>query len=383
MQEMEYHNAIGQLEKSDRIGIILPEKPTTDAIAAGLALFLLLEKLGKHPRVIAQKFTLPKNHEFLPKADVITRSIEQFQEFLIQVDVSKTKVGTLSYDVDGDMLNIRLTPKSGVFREEDVKRQSVGYALDCIITVDATNLESLGEIFDRHSALFYETSLIAVGHDPENEHFGQVNLVDIAATSASEIVYELIAQWKGASIDEHIATNLLTGIISKTKSFRSSQVTPRSLAIASLLIEQGARRAEIVQHLYQTKTVPMLKLWGRALARLQEGERGWFVWTALSKGDFEKTGAGEGDLPGVIDELIVNTPKAKIVTILYESAEGGIRGIVASHKQIDNTVLLGEFDPKGTGDFTRIRFSGGNLQEAEAQLKERVDRYLNELFPEA
>lgn len=379
MNEKEFTNAIQQLEKSDRVAIILPEKPTTDAIGAGLALYLLLEKHKKHPRVIAQRFELPKSHAFLPKSNVITNSIEQFQEFVIQLDVRKTKVETLSYDIEGDTLNIRITPKGGTFSESDVRQKGTGYAFDCLIVLDAPNLESLGEIFDEHSELFYETPLISIGHDPENEHFGQINLVDIAATSVSEIVYELTERWEKAELDEHIATNLLTGIISKTKSFRSSQVTPRSLAIASLLIEQGARRAEIVQHLYQTKTIPILKLWGRALARLQEAEHGWFVWTALNAADFAKTQAKEDDIPGVIDELIINTPKAKVVAILYETGQG-VRGVVSSHKQIDNTELLAPFDPHGTGDFTWIRFNEKAIPEAEQKLRERVAEHFASLF---
>ncbi|MFA6511802.1 MAG: DHH family phosphoesterase [Patescibacteria group bacterium] len=379
MNEKEYTNAIRELEQSDRIGIILPESPSTDAIGAGIGLYLFLEKRGKRPRVIAPKFELPKNHAFLPRADVISSHLGGAEEYLIQLDVSKTQVDTLSYDVEGNKLNIRIKPKSGSFREQDVQHKGSQYSFDTIITLDAANLESLGSIFEEHPSLFYGTPLIVFGHDPENEHFGQINLVDISATSISEIVYELINRWEEKLLDEHIATNLLTGIITKTKIFRSSQVTPRSLAIASLLVEQGARRADIVKHLYQTKTIPMLKLWGRALARLQEDSRGWFVWTVLTKGDFEKTGAKEEDISGVIDELIVNTPKAKVVAIVYESTSG-VQGIIASHKQINNTELLAPFDPKGTGGFTHVRFLVKDVREAEKTLRERVTTELQQLF---
>lgn len=379
MNEKEFTNAIREIGRSERIGIILPENPTTDAIGAGLALYLFLAKYKKEARVIAPKFFLPQNHKFLPESNVITGSLEGAHEYVIQVDVSKTKVDTLSYDVIGDVLNIRLKPKDGTFREQDVRHKGAAYAFDLLIALDATSLESLGSLFEEHASLFYETPIIVIGHDPENEHFGQINLVDMAATSVSEIVYELLAQWDKNKLDEHIATNLLSGIITKTKIFRSPQVTPRSLAIASLLVEQGARRAEIVQHLYQTKTIPMLQLWGRALARLQSTPDGWYVWTKLSAGDFTKTESREDHISGVIDELMINTPKAKVIAVMYES-DNGIRGVVASHKQIDGMDLLAPFEPRGTGDLMRIRFSERTLDEAEAALKARVEAELVTLF---
>lgn len=379
MNEKELEQAIRGLKEAGRIGIILPEHPSTDAIGAGIALYLFLMKHKKEVRVVAPNFTLPDNHRFLPHVDVIHGDLADAHEFVIQVNVGKTKVDQLSYDIEDDVLRIRLKPKDGVFTEEDIRHAGPAYTFDMLVTLDATNFESLGPLFEDHAELFYSTDIVAIGHDPTNEHFGQINLVDMSATSVSEIVYELIDRWDRGKFDEHIATNLLSGIITKTKIFRAPQVTPRSLAIASLLVEHGARRAEIVQHLYQTKTIPMLKLWGRALARLESAEHGWFVWTKISKTDFAKTEAHKEDVPGVIDELLVSTPRAKVVGVLYES-EDGIRGIVATHKQIDATSLLEPFDPKGSGDFVRIRFTERMLEDAEAVLKARVHEELTELF---
>ena len=170
-------------------------------------------------------------------------------------------------------------------------------------------------LFD-NADFFYHTPIINIDHNPANDYFGQINLVDITATSISEIIFELIKEMGGEILNEQIATNLLAGIISKTKSFRTTSVTPKSLAIASHLVASGARREEIIKNLFQTKNIATLKLWGRVLARLKEGESHRLVWSLVSRHDFGSSGAGEEDLIGVIDELIINTPLAEIVALL-------------------------------------------------------------------
>ncbi|MBI5405120.1 MAG: hypothetical protein HY976_02740, partial [Candidatus Kerfeldbacteria bacterium] len=149
-------------------------------------------------------------------------------------------------------------------------------------------------------------------------------------------------------LDDQVATSLLTGIIAKTKSFQSPTVTPRSLAVASHLISAGAKREEIIDHLFQSKSIASLKLWGRALARLQSdpGER--LVWSVLSDQDFVKSGAAEDDLPGAIDELIMNVPSAELIVIIYARTGQPIRAVIGTTKGHDLAALFAGSQPFGS-----------------------------------
>ena len=82
-----------------------------------------------------------------------------------------------------------------------------------------------------------------------------------------KILFNLITDYSRDLVDEDIATCLLAGLIAKTKSFKTQNITPQSLAISSQLLAMGAKREEIVNKLYRSRSLNVLKLWGRVLAR--------------------------------------------------------------------------------------------------------------------
>ncbi|MBU0670904.1 hypothetical protein KKF29_01975 [Patescibacteria group bacterium] len=360
------------VKQRDNILICLPKKPTTDAIASGLGLFSVLEKLGKRAKVVASDFVLPSDHNFLPKSKEIYADLSSLRKFIITVDTAETQPENLEYDIKDNKLNIYITPKNGFFEERDVTTSSGNFSFDLIITIDTPDLDSLGAIYDNNAEFFYHTPIINIDHNPANEHYGQINLINVTATSVSEIIFELINDWSGDYLDEYVATNLLTGIISKTKSFKTNSVTPRSLAIASHLISQGARRDDIVKNLFQNKSLATLKLWGKALATIKSDSEKKIVWSVLSQDDFREAGAKEGDLDKVIDELIINTPDAENVFIVYEDYSGFTEAVIATAHYIDAFKVFSEFKPTGNQDFTYIKLTGKTREEAEQLILGRL-----------
>lgn len=365
------------LTRSKNVLVALPEHPSTDAIASGLAMYLLLQKLEINAKVVAANFTLPTSHQFLPKSKEIGSDLKQLRKFIISVDVSKTPVEELSYDIVGDSLQIYLTPKQNYFKEQDVKASPGDYAYDLVIALDAPSLPSLGGVFEKNTDFFYQTPIINIDHHASNEQFGQVNIVDIVATSVSEIVFELLKEFGHNLLNEQIATNLLAGIISKTKSFRSLHATPRSLNTASHLIAQGARREDIINNLYRTKTLPVIQLWGRALARLKTAGDGIVVYSRLNKNDFERSQTSEDDLPGILDEIMVNAEGAEIAFICFEKSANQIGILMASIKSHNGLHVLKNFHPKGNPNLTRAEFSG-DLGSAEDHVLNTVIEYLEQ-----
>ncbi|MBU0731821.1 hypothetical protein KKC88_02995 [Patescibacteria group bacterium] len=361
------------VKQKDNILICLPKKPTTDAIASGLALFSVLEKMGKRVKTVASDFALPHDHSFLPKSKEIFADLSALRKFIITVDTSETQPDNLEYDIKDNKLSIYITPKNGFYEPRDVSTSAGDFAFDLIFTIDTPDLESLGSIYDNNAEFFYHTPIVNIDHNPANEHFGQINQINVTATSVSEVIFELLQDWGDDYLDEYIATNLLTGIISKTKSFKTSSVTPRSLAIASHLISQGARRDEIVKNLFQNKKLSTLKLWGKALANLKASPEKKIVWSVLHQEDFKETETEEAVLDKVIDELIINTPDAEDVFIVYENREGKIEAVVATSHYIDAFRLFSEFNPTGNHDFTYLKFPGKDLASAETILKDRLE----------
>ena len=196
--------------------------------------------------------------------------------------------------------------------------------------------------------MFYNTPIINIDHTSDNEHFGQINCVDMTATSVSEILYGLYNEIDTTIIDDTVSTYLLTGIISKTHSFKDPLLTPKTLTIASQLMTSGAKREEIVQQLYHTKTLSILKLWGRALARLEWDSDNSLVWTKLLKSDFSHCNTNEESLPDIIHELIAYSPQAKTIILFYEQQDGKTGCIIDGQKVTDVKEITKDLNPHGT-----------------------------------
>ncbi len=360
------------VRRSSHILVTFRRDWSVDAVASALAVARILEKKGKRVEVVADGFVPTKQIGFLPQADAVKPAFNQLQKFIINLDVSRHKIDELSYDLEGDRLRIYITPKDGQFDGRDVTTAASDFKYDLIISVDTPDYPSLGGLFTANTDFFYHRPVINIDSDPANENYGNINAVDITATSSAEVVYSLFKSMGEHFLDEDIATCLLAGMIAKTRSFKTPSVTPKTLEAASELMAAGARRDEIVQNLYRTRSLSTLKLWGRALARLKYDAEAKFAWTLLVRQDFIHAGAKEEFLPDVIDELIANSPEAEIIGILYEQEHptdkgrtAGICALVSSEKYSDAQGLVSSLRPDGTRKLARICFPGANLIEAE------------------
>lgn len=285
---------------------------------------MVLEKTGQAAKIVSPDFTLPPGHDFLPKNAAIEQRLASLRNFVITVDTSRTKLDTLSYDLRGDRLHIYLSPRQGTYEGQDVTTSAGQFSHDLIIVLDVPTLEALGPLYHDNAEFFYQVPVLNIDHHPENTRYGHTNVVDVVASSVSEIIFEIMRIVGFQHLDEQVATSLLTGIISKTKAFQNQRVTPKSLAVASHLMSAGARREEIIKHLYQTKTLPTLKLWGRALGRLQTARDGRIVWTTVTAEDISKTETTADDATGVIDELMTEAATAEATCLFVETSAGTI-----------------------------------------------------------
>lgn len=367
--EQQIHEA---LKRHERILIAIRKDWSIDGIASALALQRILVKKGKKAEIVCDGFSPAKSISFLPGVEVIKKDLAGLRQFVISLDLTKTKIDELSYDVVGDKLRIAITPKTGSFVEKDVSASPAEYSYDLIITVDAPDYASLGAVFSNHTDFFYHRPVINLDNDPANEQFGNINAVDIAATSCAEVLHRLMDGTKEHFLDADTATCILAGMIAETKSFKTLAVTPKSLELASALVAAGGRRDEIVQNLYRTRSLATLKLWGRALARLRHDPATKIAWSVLLRQDFIHAGAGEEYLSDVIDELIANAPEAEIIALLYEQESTtvpgkieNICGLVSSEKHANALGLVESLRPEGTRKLARLCFPNTAIAEAE------------------
>jgi len=360
------------IKNSQKILIVFKKNFTGDALASSLAIFLLLKKLNKQADIVCHNFIIPQNYAFLPEIDKIKSEIKGLKRFIISLEIKDNKIKDFSYDIKNEKLNIYLTPEKGTLDEEKINFKAGDYKYDLIITIDTDDLESLGEIHEQNTDFFYNTPIINIDHNPENEQYGQINLVELTKTSIAEMLFDLIENYDLKLIDSEIATCLLAGMIAKTKSFRSSNVTPRVLNVASQLILNGAERDLIIQNLYRTKSINILKLWGKVLARLKNDSQYKMAWSYLQQKDFIELNLQNTNLTELIEELIANAPEAEIIILFYENQKKTISGQIYTSKNYDSLYLAKNFKPTGNKRLSEFEISKNDLIEAAREVIESI-----------
>lgn len=370
-----------EIENSKHVLIVFNNHENSDATAAALALSYILGKMNKSVDIVCPDFAPTKNLGFLNGLKDIKSEMEHLQKLIIKVDVSQTKIETLSYDIKDNWLSIYLTPKSGLLTKEDLRTAQSAYKYDLIITLDTPELDTLGKMFLNNSDLFYRVDIINIDCHAANERYGQINYVDLNATSVSEIVYRLTKQLWETQLDENTATALLTGMIAATHSFKTTNVTPLTLQSASELINHGANREKIIQNLYRTRSLSTLKLWGITLSKLKIDQNKHFAWSTITKDEFASCNASEEDLRDIIGELIGNSPEIDLTMLIYEHSlpdgKMSINGILHSKKGHDTHALLKNFNPTGNKQQAKFSIEGKSLIETEQNIIEEIKKSLN------
>ena len=367
------------LERAKRPVILLSEQANADDFVSAFSVSTLLAKLDKPVDIVTSGGGAPKSIDFVPNKNAIKGDLPNIRKLTLSVDAKDTKVDELSYDIVDDELRIHLLPKTGSWTQEHVKVTTDQYKYDLIIAIGAQDLESFGDVYQRYTDFFFNTAIVNIDHSASNEHFGQLNLVDINAVSCSEVCHDLFKRLDESMLDGNVATLLLTGMIFKTKSFRSSNVTPKTLKVAGELIARGAEREEIVKNLYKTRTVETLRLWGRALARLKSDTDHGLVWTMLTKQDFTNAGAEEQALENIVDELISTSPDSKVAAVFYEGRDNNIHVLLHAEKPHDALYLGAPFNASGTREEARLRVKEDSIVQTEKKVITHVRKQLKEL----
>ena len=370
----------------ERLLIIPHANVDPDGLSSALACYQLFTALGKDVTVICPD-TLPESLKFLPGFGNLQEDIAEHQNFVITVNLEDgVEVDKLRYTVEDKKVNIIVVPKHGRIQSRNISFGEGEKRYDLIVVVDSADLALLGRLYTEHTDFFSGHPILNIDHHISNTQFGQLQLIDPTAASATEVLYNWFLQtpeWSNL-LTPDIATLLLTGLITDTRSFQNPNTTPRSLEVAAELLERGARQQEIIQNIYKTKPLSTLKIWGRALNRIQVDAASGIVWSSISKEDLQEMEASSKETHGILDELISTIPNADVHVLFTEVEEGGLKASMRSSAAVDCSRLAGETYGGGgharASGFRVRTFSNFQLQVIECvqKLKEGMERQRKE-----
>lgn len=183
-------------------------------------------------------------------------------------------------------------------------------AYDVFIALDCSKdrLGSAEAVFDRAK------KKINIDHHISNNGCGDVNYLRADASSASELVFELIEEDK---LDVEIAKALYIGIVHDTGVFQYSNTAPATLKAAAKLIEYGFDFPGIIESTFYEKTFVQNQILGRALLESIVFMDGKCIVAALSREIMDFYGVTGKDLDGIINQMR-NTKGVDCAIFLYE-----------------------------------------------------------------
>ncbi len=234
------------LQTAQRVAIYSHIRPDGDAIGSLLGLGLALENAGKQVQMILTD-GVPRSFRHLAGSDRIVRTAQ------------------------------------GEF--------------DARIIVDASDTARIGGL--------PENTIIDINidHHVTNVNYARINLIEPEAVATAAVLAEHLPAW-GLEITPAAAQALLTGMVTDTIGFRTSNMTPAALHLAADLFTIGGEMPELYRRALSNRTYQATRYWGCGLSRLERSGR--LAWTSLTLQDRKisgYTGNDDADLNNILSSI--------------------------------------------------------------------------------
>ena len=312
------------IKENNNFLIICHERPDGDALGSVLAMKIALEKQGKKAIGFCADVS-PENFNFLPDIEKIKNDPKIIDEFI-----------------------------------ENLQNKS------SIILVDCSEIYRIGL-----KNLKKENVALAIDHHPVVRPEAKMSIIEIGASSASEIIFDLFKNLN-IKINKDIATCLLTGIICDTGGFKHSNTNSKTLEISAELMKKGARLNRIAKKIFRSKNETTLKIWGRALARIQKDPKTGLAFSIITYDDLKECGASPEDLSG-ISNIISTAKEARFSLLLTEYEKGKLSGSLRSEefKGVDVSQIAKLFNGGGHKFASGFKIEGSS-KESFLKIKEKL-----------
>jgi len=213
---------------------------------------------------------------------------------------------------------------------------------------------------------------VNLDHHLTNIGFAQVNLVDAQAVATAQVIAELLPAC-GFSLTKPVATALLTGLITDTIGFRTSNMRPEVLRLAADLMETGVNLSEIYRRTLVERSFEAVRLWGAGLSKIEREER--LAWTTLTRLDRQ-----EAHYPGRDDADLINFLTAingvDVAVIFVEQSNESVKVSWRATPGFDVAKVAMSFGGGGHAAASGAEISG-SLPQVQARVLEQTRLLFN------
>lgn len=243
---------------------------------------------------------------------------------------------------------------------EDIKRpDGTQHAYDVLIVQDC-NIERLG---DGAPMAKGAKKVINIDHHISNPGEGDVNYIVPEASSASELVYDVIDK---ELIDEDIAKAIYVGIIHDTGILQYSNTSPKTLNIVARLIEFGFDFPKIIDETFYEKSYVQNKLLGKALTDSELLLNSRAIASHITAETLKEYNATSKEMDGIVNQLRY-TKGVDIGIFMYEIKPGSYKISMRTNGVIDCSKVSTAFGGGG-----HVRASGCNLDGTYEEILDKL-----------
>jgi phosphoesterase RecJ-like protein len=247
-----------------------------------------------------------------------------------------------------------------------VPPSKVRQRFDLVLALDTPTLDRLGGV---KSLLGGGARVVNIDHHRTNVRFGNVNWVDVKASSVGEMIFRLIRALR-LRIDDAVAQNLYTAIVTDTGRFTYENTTPASLRIVAELIEAGVEFTEIARNVYQSTTPEVFALRALAMKGMRFVAGGRVGVMRVTRTMFKKSGARPINTQDFVD--VPRSIKGVSVAVLLTDMEkpGWVKVSLRSDRSLEVDKVAALFG------------GGGHARAAGCEIRGTIQQVSNQVLAE-
>ncbi len=304
--------------------------PDGDAMGSALAMMFLLQKMGHSVNVIVPN-DYPRFLKWLPGSDEVI-----------------------------------------IFDYKEKKSKELIAAADLVIVLDYNALHrssGLEKVFKKYAGKF-----LMIDHHQQPEDFADWMISDVSKCSTAQMVFDFAAfLGKTELLDLDIATNLYTGIVTDTGSFRFSSTTADVHRIVAQLLDLGVKPNVVYNQVFDSNGVSRLKLLGSMLENMEVYQDKKAVVLFLSEENQIAYNYKKGDSEGFVNYGL--SISGIEFSIFFREEKGDVKISLRSKGDLDVNVLARKYFNGGG----HKNAAGGLLNISLSEAKEFAKKVILEL----
>jgi len=332
-KEAKFKQAWERISNNKTILITASPKASIDEICTCLSLQKIIQSTdsGKKVSVVINQRQI-YNLAFLPGFSDIKKQIPQNSngKFVITIDTENNPIEHVKYTKEENQLRIVITPKVAPMLLQNFNlKQEKDSSFDLLIAVGFSEKEEL----EKSCGVEISREKIINVNIDENIDFGDINLSDSEEYSTAKLTFHWLQTVLGEAKLRPIANYLLTGLVSASEGFLSRKCTAKDFFVSETLLSLGANYDDIIEHLFQQKSLKTLKNWGTILQNFYTEPDKKLTWTSIKSHDLV---VSEKEKMPIINEVVNNflrfVEQTNFAIVLLEN-KGGVMVFLRSQYQ--------------------------------------------------